>query len=88
MSLALSAHMRSPIMSVTAVPIAPTPRRVLVMLWGGLLVALLIAAAAAWAGTGAVRGDKDGTNEQFLAWNARQDGVRTTASGGADQLCR
>jgi FKBP-type peptidyl-prolyl cis-trans isomerase FkpA len=75
-------------MSVTAVPIAPTPRRVLVMLWGGLLVALLVAAAAAWAGTGAVRGDKDGTNEQFLAWNARQAGVRTTASGLQYQVLR
>ncbi|HEV2569756.1 FKBP-type peptidyl-prolyl cis-trans isomerase [Sphingomonas sp.] len=75
-------------MSVTAVPIAPTPRRVLVMLWGGLALALLAAASLAWAGTGAVRGNKDGTNDQFLAWNARQQGVQTTASGLQYQVLR
>ena len=75
-------------MSVTAVPIAPTKRRVLAMLWGGLLLALIVAAATAWAGTGPLRGDKDGTNEQFLAWNAHQPGVQTTASGLQYQVLR
>jgi FKBP-type peptidyl-prolyl cis-trans isomerase FkpA len=67
-------------MSVTAVPLQPTPRRVLVMLWGGLLVALLAAVALAWAGTARAVA-QNGTNEQFLEWNARQPGVVTTASG-------
>lgn len=67
-------------MSVTAVPIAPTPRRVLVMLWGGLAVALLAALALAWVGTGKAIA-QTGSNEQFLEWNARQNGVQTTASG-------
>jgi hypothetical protein len=67
-------------MSVTAVPIAPTPRRVLAMLWGGLLVALIAAVALAFLGTGRAVAQA-GTNEQFLEWNARQPGVVTTASG-------
>jgi len=67
-------------MSVTAVPIKPTSRRVLAMLWGGLLVALLAAAALAWAGTAPAIA-QTGTNEQFLDYNARQPGVVTTASG-------
>ena len=67
-------------MSVTAVPLQPTPRRVLVMLWGGLLIALLAAVALAWAGTARAKAQR-GTNEQFLAWNAQQAGVVTTASG-------
>jgi FKBP-type peptidyl-prolyl cis-trans isomerase FkpA len=67
-------------MSVTAVPIEPTPRRVLVMLWGGLLIALLAAIALAWYGTGAAVA-QTGTSEQFLAWNARQAGVKATPSG-------
>ncbi len=67
-------------MSVTAVPIAPTPRRVLAMLWGGLAVALLVAVALAFLGTGRAIAQA-GTNEQFLDWNGRQSGVVTTASG-------
>ena len=67
-------------MSVTAVPIAPTPRRVLAMLWGGLAVALLVAVALAFLGTGRAVAQA-GTNEQFLDWNGRQSGVVTTASG-------
>lgn len=67
-------------MSVTAVPIPPTPRRVLGMLWGGLAVIVAVAIALAWTGTSAAVA-QTGTNEQFLAWNARQPGVRTTASG-------
>jgi FKBP-type peptidyl-prolyl cis-trans isomerase FkpA len=67
-------------MSVTAVPIAPTPRRVLAMLWGGLALVLAAAVALAWFGTGAAIA-QTGSNDQFLAWNAGQPGVRTTASG-------
>ena len=67
-------------MSVTAVPIAPTSRRVLAMLWGGLALALIVAVALAWSGTGAAIA-QTGTPEDFLAWNARQSGVETTASG-------
>lgn len=67
-------------MSVTAVPIKPTSRRVLVMLWGGLALALLAAVALAWAGTARAVA-QSGTNEQFLEWNAQQAGVVTTASG-------
>jgi hypothetical protein len=67
-------------MSVTAVPLQPTPRRVLVMLWGGLALALLAAVLLAWAGTGRAIA-QTGTNEQFLDYNGRQSGVVTTASG-------
>lgn len=67
-------------MSVTAVPIQPTPRRVLAMLWLGLALVVAAAVALAWFGTSAAVA-QTGTNEQFLAWNARQPGVQTTASG-------
>jgi FKBP-type peptidyl-prolyl cis-trans isomerase len=67
-------------MSVTAVPIAPTSRRVLAMLWGGLALALIAAVALAFFGTGRAVAQA-GSNEQFLEWNAGQTGVQTTASG-------
>jgi FKBP-type peptidyl-prolyl cis-trans isomerase len=67
-------------MSVTAVPIQPTSRRVLGMLWAGLVVVIAAAIALAWFGTSAAVA-QTGTNEQFLAWNARQPGVQTTGSG-------
>jgi FKBP-type peptidyl-prolyl cis-trans isomerase len=67
-------------MSVTAVPIQPTPRRVIGMLWVSLVVVLAAAIALAWFGTSAAVA-QTGTNDQFLAWNARQPGVQTTASG-------
>jgi FKBP-type peptidyl-prolyl cis-trans isomerase len=67
-------------MSVTAVPIQPTPRRLITALWAGLAVLLVAAVALAWFGTSAAVA-QTGTNEQFLAWNARQPGVQTTASG-------
>ena len=66
--------------NVTAVPIPPTSRRVLGMIWAGIAVALVAAIALAWLGTGAAVA-QTGTNDQFLAWNARQPGVQTTASG-------
>ncbi|MBA2920785.1 FKBP-type peptidyl-prolyl cis-trans isomerase [Sphingomonas sp. MAH-20] len=67
-------------MSVTAVLIPPTSRRVLGILWAGVAVVLAAAIALAWFGTSAAVA-QTGTNEQFLAWNARQPGVQTTASG-------
>jgi FKBP-type peptidyl-prolyl cis-trans isomerase FkpA len=67
-------------MSVTAVPIPPTKRSVLAWIWVGVAAALLAALAFAYFGTrGAVA--TSGTEEQFLAYNARQSGVTTTASG-------
>jgi FKBP-type peptidyl-prolyl cis-trans isomerase len=67
-------------MSVTAVPLQPTPGRLIAALWGGLAVLLVAAIALAWLGTSAAVA-QTGSNEQFLAWNARQPGVQTTASG-------
>jgi FKBP-type peptidyl-prolyl cis-trans isomerase len=67
-------------MSVTAVPIPPTSRRVLTMLWAGLVLVVVAAIALAWGGTGAAIA-QTGSNEQFLEWNAKQPGVQTTASG-------
>jgi len=67
-------------MSVTAVPLQPTRRSYVVLLWLGIVVAVAIAVWLAFHGTSAARA-KVGTNEQFLAWNAGQPGVRTTASG-------
>lgn len=67
-------------MSVTAVPLRPTPRRNVVLLWVGIVVAILLAVWLAFHGTaGAVAAT--GTNDQFLAYNGRQPGVKTTASG-------
>lgn len=68
-------------MSVTTVPLQPVKKRVLVLLWLGIALAVVVAVAAAWAGTESTVGAKDGTNEQFLTWNARQKGVVTTPSG-------
>ncbi|MCM8732089.1 FKBP-type peptidyl-prolyl cis-trans isomerase [Hephaestia sp. GCM10023244] len=61
-------------MSVTAVPLQPTPRRFVVMLWAGIIAAVAIAASLAFAApTNAV--------SAFLAENARAEGVVETASG-------
>jgi FKBP-type peptidyl-prolyl cis-trans isomerase FkpA len=67
-------------MSVTAVPIRPTSRRVLGMLWGGLGVAALGALGLAWAGTGRAIAET-GSPAQFMAYNAGQPGVVTTGTG-------
>ena len=60
--------------SVTAVPIAPVKRRHIVYLVVGLVLALVAAAALA------MQGPVD-PNAAFLAKNAKQAGVVTTASG-------
>lgn len=67
-------------MSVTAVPLQPVKTGYKVWLWVGVVVAAAAAFALAWAGTRA-QVAAHGSNEQFLAWNAHQAGVRTTASG-------
>lgn len=61
-------------MSVTAVPLQPTPRRVIVLLLVGLAILAAAGAALAWAGT------RD-ANAEFFASNAGEEGVVTTASG-------
>ena len=67
-------------MSVTAVPIHPLKKGTITKLWIGLAVVLLLAAGLAWAGTkNAVA--TGGTNEQFLASNAKDSDVKTTPSG-------
>lgn len=67
-------------MSVTAVPLQPVKRAYKVWLWIGVLAAVLLAAGLAWVGT-REQVVARGSNEQFLAWNKNQAGVRTTASG-------
>jgi hypothetical protein len=66
--------------TVTAVPIAPTRKRILTVLWIGIALAMVIGIGLAFRGTSAVVATR-GTNEQFLAWNRHQAGVEETASG-------
>ena len=67
-------------MSVTTVPIHPIKKGALTKLWLG--VALIVAAARLLAYTGTQNAVVTGaSNEQFLAANADEDGVQTTASG-------
>ena len=61
-------------MSITAVPIHPVKSRYLVWVWGGIALALVLAASLAWAGT------RTGVGS-FLSDNAGRPGVVTTASG-------
>lgn len=65
-------------MSVTAVPLRPLKKGSVLKLWIGLALLVLVAAAAAWWGTSAQVAADPAT---FLARNAKQDGVVTTASG-------
>jgi hypothetical protein len=67
-------------MSVTAVPLQPVKRAYKVWLWLGVLVAIALAFGLAWTGTRAAVATKL-PNEQFLAWNKTQSGVKTTDSG-------
>ena len=73
-------------MSITAVPLQPTPRRVMWKLWSSAwLVAALFGGWLAFAGTAAVVADR-GSNAQFLAWNKGRAGrgrdrVGTAISG-------
>lgn len=67
-------------MSVTTVPIQPIKKGSLTKLWLGLAMIIAIGLALAFFGTqDAVT--NGASNEQFLAANAAEDGVETTASG-------
>lgn len=67
-------------MSVTTVPIQPIKKGSLTKLWLGLAIIIAIGLALAYFGTqDAVT--NGASNEQFLAANAAEDGVETTASG-------
>lgn len=67
-------------MSVTTVPIHPIKKGSLTRIWVGVLLVALIALGLAYVGTqnAVING---ATNEQYLAANADEDGVVTTASG-------
>jgi|TARA_R100001244_G_scaffold86820_1_gene66265 FKBP-type peptidyl-prolyl cis-trans isomerase len=67
-------------MSVTTVPIHPIKKGSLTKIWLGVLVIAVAALALAYTGTqnAVVNG---ASNDQFLAANADEDGVETTASG-------
>ncbi|MBO9622431.1 MAG: FKBP-type peptidyl-prolyl cis-trans isomerase [Sphingomonas sp.] len=67
-------------MSVTAVPLQPVKRAYKVWLWIGVVAAILLAFALAWAGTRTAVVARY-SPEEFLAWNKGQPGVQTTASG-------
>lgn len=68
-------------MSVTAVPLRPIAKGSIAKLWIGVALAVSVAAGGAYLGTSGAAVANAGTPEQFLAWNAKQDGVITTASG-------
>ena len=65
-------------MSVTAVPLRPIKKGSVLKLWVGLGLLAAGAAGVAWATTGSM---VPATPEAFLAANADQEGVVTTASG-------
>ncbi len=67
-------------MSVTTVPIHPIKKGSLTKIWLGVLLIVAIALGFAYFGTRDVV-ETGATNEQFLAANADEDGVETTASG-------
>lgn len=65
-------------MSVTAVPLRPLARGSVLKFWIGMGLLALVAAAVAWFGTEAQVSSDPRT---FLARNAKEEGVVTTASG-------
>jgi len=67
-------------MSVTTVPIPPTRRSFLVMLWVGIVAAIVAALLLAWQGTAAAVAER-GDNASFLAYNRTRAGVVETPSG-------
>jgi FKBP-type peptidyl-prolyl cis-trans isomerase FkpA len=67
-------------MSVTTVPIHPIKKGSLTKIWLGVIAIAAFAAVLAYFGTEAAV-IKGATNEQFLAANADEEGVVTTASG-------
>ncbi|OQW77826.1 MAG: peptidylprolyl isomerase [Proteobacteria bacterium ST_bin13] len=67
-------------MSITAVPIPPTKRGTLVILWLGIVLAVALAGLLAFYGTAHAVAEK-GDNAAFLAYNKTQAGVIETESG-------
>ena len=65
--------------SVTAVPLRPIAKGSLTKLWIGVAALVLAAGGLAYAGEYTL--SANATPEEFMAWNARQDGVITTESG-------
>jgi len=65
-------------MSVTAVPIRPIKKGSVARLWAGIAILSLAAAGLAYAGT---EGQRSANPATFLANNAQEEGVVTTASG-------
>lgn len=65
---------------ITAVPLRPIKRGALTALWAGVGVLVAAGVGAAWAGTERQVAMAKPAAE-YLAANARRDGVRTTASG-------
>ena len=66
--------------NVTAVPIRPVKRSLVIWIVIGVILAVAAGAFLALRGTGQVIAQR-GTNDQFLAWNKRQSGVVETPSG-------
>ena len=73
--------------TITAVPLQPVKRSVLVYLWIGILIAVLGASWLAMRGTAEVVAIR-GTNAQFLSWNKTRPGVVETASGLQYQILK
>lgn len=67
-------------MSITAVPIPPTKRGTLILLWLGIAMAVALAVLLAFFGTAHAVAEK-GDNAAFLAYNKSQPGVIETESG-------
>lgn len=67
-------------MSITAVPIPPTKRGTLTLLWLGIALAVVLAGLLAFYGTARAVADK-GDNAAFLGYNKTQAGVIETESG-------
>ena len=67
-------------MSITAVPIPPTKRGTLTLLWVGIALAVALAGMLAFFGTARAVADQ-GDNATFLAYNKTQAGVVETESG-------
>ncbi|QPQ54402.1 FKBP-type peptidyl-prolyl cis-trans isomerase [Allosphingosinicella flava] len=65
-------------MSVTAVPIRPLKKGSVVRLWAGIAILCAAGAGLAYVGT---EGQRAADPASFLADNAEEDGVVTTASG-------
>ena len=65
---------------VTAVPLRPVGRSGIVALWAGVAVLLAAGLGGAYISSAAPRA-ATGTAAEFLQWNGKRHGVRTTPSG-------